>query len=298
MKASEYEQDLAQTKGVKIKHWLQPKAWSSTDGGKVTAIELRIHRDARRPACRHRRDLRRSQADHGVQGDRPDNSCRPCSTAAAPRIALEGGRIKVDAERRTSLARCLGRRRLRRAAARTSPSSRRRRQRPRRRGAESVSISAALDLAAMQSEGMTPWQTSAPISSASNRRIRSGSPRRRRPTRSTMSSAPSRRAGAAWCGRRSARRPADRQCQRPALWRDLGRRPPPARPQQYRADHRPRAAGQSAGDQAGQARLARPRAGRLADGALRGGKLEGDPAGWSKRPAPTASSSISAARTA
>ena len=49
---------------------------------------------------------------------------------------------------------------------------------------------------------------------------------------------------------------------------------------------------------AGQARLARPRAGRLADGAVRGGELEGDPAARRGDRRATASSSISAARTA
>ena len=41
------------------------------------------------------------------------------------------------------------------------------------------------------------------------------------------------------------------------------------RAEQHRAHHRPRPRDQLAGDQGGQARLARPRAGRLADGALR-----------------------------
>ena len=62
------------------------------------------------------------------------------------------------------------------------------------------------------------------ISSASSRPTRSGWPPRRRPTRTTTSCAPSRPAGAAWSGRRSARRPAGRQRQRPALRRDLRRR--------------------------------------------------------------------------
>ena len=84
------------------------------------------------------------------------------------------------------------------------------------------------------------WPTSATISSASSRPTRSGWPPRRRPTRPTMSCAPSRRAGAASSGRRSAKKAARRQRQRPALRRDLGRRPPAARPQQYRAHHRPR----------------------------------------------------------
>ena len=64
-------------------------------------------------------------------------------------------------------------------------------------------------------------------------------------------------------------RPAHRQRQRPALWRDLGRGPPAARPQQHRTDHRPAAGGEPAGDQEGQARLAGPGHGRLADGAVR-----------------------------
>ena len=46
-----------------------------------------------------------------------------------------------------------------------------------------------------------------------------------------------------------------------------------ARLQQHRADHRPAARGEPARDQAGEARLARPRDGRLADGALRGEEL-------------------------
>ena len=72
--------------------------------------------------------------------------------------------------------------------------------------------------------------------------------------------------------------PRDRQRQRPALRRDPRAGPAAARLQQYRADHRPPARGEPARDQAGQARLARPRAGRLADGAVRGGELGGDPA--------------------
>ncbi len=75
------------------------------------------------------------------------------------------------------------------------------------------------------------------------------------------------------------RGPAHRQRRRSALRRHPCRRPSPDRPQQHRADHRPRTAGQSRGDQAGQARLAGPRPRRLADGALRGAQLEGDPQG-------------------
>ncbi len=80
-----------------------------------------------------------------------------------------------------------------------------------------------------------------------------------------------------------------------AIW---GAGPQAARPQQYRADHRPRAADQSSRNQGGEDEVARPGARRFADGAVRRGKLEGDPASRSRKPALTASSSISAARTA
>jgi hypothetical protein len=71
--------------------------------------------------------------------------------------------------------------------------------------------------------------------------------------------------------------PADRQRERPALWRGLGGRPAAARPQQHRADHRPAARREPARDQGGEAGLSRPGDGRVADGAVRGGAVEGDP---------------------
>ena len=74
------------------------------------------------------------------------------------------------------------------------------------------------------------------------------------------------------------------------VWKTLGEEGPPivnvngprygavygadrraARPQQHRAHHRPSARGEPAGDQEGQARVAGPRDGRLAHGALRRG---------------------------
>ena len=72
-----------------------------------------------------------------------------------------------------------------------------------KRAAES--IHRALIPHATDGTGGPPWPIFASTSSASSRRTRSGSPRRRRPTRNTTSCAPSRRAGAAWSGRRSAR---------------------------------------------------------------------------------------------
>ena len=114
------------------------------------------------------------------------------------------------------------------------------------------------------------------ISPASNRPIRSGSPRRRRPTRPTTSCAPSRPAGAAWSGRRWAR------TRRSSTRRRAMARSPTTATRVAGFNNielitdRP-LAGQSARDQGGEARLARPRAHRLADGAVRGGELEAHP---------------------
>ncbi|KAI1690768.1 dihydroorotate dehydrogenase domain-containing protein [Ditylenchus destructor] len=127
-------------------------------------------------------------------------------------------------------------------------------------------------------EGDETWLIFVTISSASSRPTPSGWPPRRPPTRPTTWSAPTRRAGAGWSGRPSARKGRRSSRQRPALRRDLGCRPPAPRPEQHRAHHRPRPLHQPARDEAGQDELAGPGAHRLDHGALRGGELEGDPA--------------------
>ena len=84
-----------------------------------------------------------------------------------------------------------------------------------------------------------------------------------------------------WVGRRGLedprRGPSHRQCERAALQRHSRRRSPSDRIHQYRVDHRPAPACQSAGDQEGQARVAGPGHRRFAHGALRRGCLEEDP---------------------
>jgi NADPH-dependent glutamate synthase beta subunit-like oxidoreductase len=75
MNASLYEQELAQTHGIAIRHWLMPKSL------KFRAALLRRSRWKRprsmhRQACRHRRD-RHHSGRPGVQGHRPDPGCRP-----------------------------------------------------------------------------------------------------------------------------------------------------------------------------------------------------------------------------
>ena len=145
---------------------------------------------------------------------------------------------------------------------------------PRRSPCASISASRS---SATDPRRVSTWPTSAPNSPASSRRTRSGWPRRRRPTRNTTSSAPS---SAGWGG---------------VVWKTLGEDPPivnvagPRYGAIHSGDRRliglnnielitDRAlAGQPRGDQAGQARLAGPGARRLADGALRGAELDGDP---------------------
>lgn len=81
--------------------------------------------------------------------------------------------------------------------------------------------------------------------------------------------------GVVWktLGNRSARR--QRQF---ALWRGAVERPAHRGAEQHRADHRPSARREPERDRAGEARLAGPRADRVADGAVQRARLEMDPA--------------------
>ena len=93
MNASEYEQDLAQTRGVKIKHWAQPVRVGAEDGR--SGIEFEYTR----------------QGDAGLEGT-GETFFVPADTvltAIGQRLAspegpaLDAGRIKVDDGFRTSL---------------------------------------------------------------------------------------------------------------------------------------------------------------------------------------------------
>lgn len=94
MPASRYEQELAQTNGVLIRHWLQPKALVAS-AGRVTAVTFEY-----------------TQAQDGRLTGTGETLTLPCDQAfkaigqapgGFPALALDGGRIVVDAERRTSL---------------------------------------------------------------------------------------------------------------------------------------------------------------------------------------------------
>ncbi|MCV0397468.1 MAG: NAD(P)-dependent oxidoreductase [Rhizobiaceae bacterium] len=100
MNASEYEQDLAAANGVAIRHWLQPKRVVS-EGGKVVAIELEYTAlDGDR--LKGTGEILRLPADQVFKAI--GQSFEPSVlNGSGPSIALENGRIRIDAEGRTSL---------------------------------------------------------------------------------------------------------------------------------------------------------------------------------------------------
>ncbi|TPJ32988.1 NAD(P)-dependent oxidoreductase [Mesorhizobium sp. B2-8-3] len=101
MNASGFEQDLAAANGVTIRHWLQPKRVLA-ENGKVSAIELEytaISGD-KLTGTGERLTLVADQVFKAI-----GQSFVPAHlNGSAEQIELEGGRIKVDAEGRTSLA--------------------------------------------------------------------------------------------------------------------------------------------------------------------------------------------------
>jgi glutamate synthase (NADPH/NADH) small chain len=102
MNASEYEQDLAAANGVTIRHWLQPKKVIA-DKGKVTGIELEYTAETggKLAGTGETLTLAADQVFKAI-GQTLEAGALNGSGNAAPE--LEGGRIKVDDEGRTSLA--------------------------------------------------------------------------------------------------------------------------------------------------------------------------------------------------
>lgn len=101
MNASEFEQDLAAANGVTIRHWLQPKRVVA-ENGRVTGIELEYtaERDGRLAGTGETIVLAADQVFKAI-GQSFDAAALDGPDEA---IALEKGRIKVDGEGRTSLA--------------------------------------------------------------------------------------------------------------------------------------------------------------------------------------------------
>lgn len=101
MNASVFEQDLAAANGVVIRHWLQPKKVIS-EGGKVTAIELE-YTAMKGDKLAGTGETVRLAADQVFKAI--GQSFEPSAlNGSGASVAMEGGRIKVDGEGRTSLA--------------------------------------------------------------------------------------------------------------------------------------------------------------------------------------------------
>ncbi len=102
MNASTYEQELAQTRGVNIRTWAAPQDLQMTDG-KLTGMTFartRLDNDGRLVVTKDTFSL---PADVVFKAIGQKLVSEPL-TGGASAVALEGGRISVDPERRTSLA--------------------------------------------------------------------------------------------------------------------------------------------------------------------------------------------------
>ena len=98
MKASTFEQELAQTKGVKIKHWVMPKKVLVQDGRAIgLECEYTTENNGRLEGTGETFTLKADMIFEAIGQTFVPEPMRDA-------IVLDGGRIKVDAERRTSLA--------------------------------------------------------------------------------------------------------------------------------------------------------------------------------------------------
>jgi len=96
MKASLFEQDLAQTRGVKIKHWVMPKKVLIKKGKAVVLrCEYTVEKKGRLEGTGETFDLPADMIFKAIGQTFVD--------AAGGALELTGGRIKVDAERRTGV---------------------------------------------------------------------------------------------------------------------------------------------------------------------------------------------------
>ena len=95
MNASQFEQDLASSKGVAIRHWLAPKR-VLTENGKVTGIELEYTQlvDGKLSGMGHTMIIAADQVFKAIGQTLEDR--------LAEGMTLAGGRIETDAEGRTS----------------------------------------------------------------------------------------------------------------------------------------------------------------------------------------------------
>ena len=111
MNASGFEQELAAANGVAIRHWLQPKRVIA-EGGKVVGIELEYTamKGGKLAGTGETAPLAADQVFKAI-----GQTFVPAAlNGSGASVALEGGRIKVDARGPHVAGQGLGRRRLRR----------------------------------------------------------------------------------------------------------------------------------------------------------------------------------------
>lgn len=99
MKASEYEQKLAQTSGVKIKHWAVPKRIVG-ENGKATGVEFAYVQASSNGRLDETGETFVLDSD---QVFKAIGQSFVAETVALAGVALSGGRIAVDDRRRTNL---------------------------------------------------------------------------------------------------------------------------------------------------------------------------------------------------
>ncbi len=99
MGASQYEQELAQTHGVTIRHWLQPNALVLDDAGEIAAIELEATAQ-NGGALKGSGEMVTLAADMVFKAIGQKFNNDPLADSG---VELSGGRIKVDDNRRTSI---------------------------------------------------------------------------------------------------------------------------------------------------------------------------------------------------
>jgi glutamate synthase (NADPH/NADH) small chain len=97
MKASAYEQELAQTRGVKIKHWVMPKK-VIVESGRAVGL-----------TCEYTREVKGKLIGTGETFNLAADTIfkaigQSYVDASGAALKLASGRIAVDAERRTSVA--------------------------------------------------------------------------------------------------------------------------------------------------------------------------------------------------
>ena len=97
MNASDYEQEVAQTAGVTIRHWLQPKSILTNDGA-VTGIELEYTRQ--NGELKTTGEVLTLEADQIFKAIGQSFDASPLEGSG---IELERGRVAVDANHRTSV---------------------------------------------------------------------------------------------------------------------------------------------------------------------------------------------------